>query len=142
MPINFNSQNNVIFIETKNTVYAMKLLHDKFLVHLYYGEKGNFDINLHNSWMDFSPDYNTWRNLVPENLMTEYVGFDSGDWRASSLRVKNKYGQSNVFLDYVGYRIFDGRLPLGDLPSADADENTQTLEISLIDNLTNLSVKL
>ena len=106
MPINFNSQNNVIFIETKNTVYAMKLLHDKFLVHLYYGEKGKFDINLHNSWMDFSPDYNTWRNLVPENLMTEYVGFDSGDWRASSLRVKNKYGQSNVFLDYVGYRIF------------------------------------
>ena len=142
MSINFNSQNNVIFIETKNTVYAMKLLHDKFLVHLYYGEKGKFDINLHNSWMDFSPDYNTWRNLVPENLMTEYVGFDSGDWRASSLRVKNKYGQSNVFLDYVGYRIFDGRLPLGDLPSADADENTQTLEISLIDNLTNLSVKL
>lgn len=43
MPINFNSQNNVIFIETKNTVYAMKLLHDKFLVHLYYGEKGKFD---------------------------------------------------------------------------------------------------
>ena len=120
----------------------MKLLHDKYLVHLYYGAKENFDINADYWWMDFSADYKQWRNLNPDTWLSEYVGFDSGDYRTTSLRVKNKYGQSNVFLEYAGYRIFDGRLPLGDLPCADADADTKTLEISLIDKLTDLSVKI
>ena len=142
MSINFDNQNNVIFIETKNTAYAMKILHNKYLVHLYYGAKENFDANANYWWMDFPDDYTQWHNLYPDGWLSEYVGFDSGDNRVTALRVKNKYGQSNVFLDYQSYRIFDGRLSLGDLPCADADENTQTLEISLVDRLTDLSVKL
>ena len=39
MSISFDDQNNVITLETKNTVYAMKILQDRFLVHLYYGNK-------------------------------------------------------------------------------------------------------
>ena len=140
MSISF--KNNIIKIETENTVYAIKLIHDKYLIHLYYGAKENFDPDVNYWWMDFDADYKNWRNLQPDMLLSEYVGFDSGDTRASALKVKNKYGQSNVFLDYKGYRIFDGRLDLGDLPCADADADTKTLEISFIDTLTNLSVKL
>lgn len=142
MSISFDNQNQVITVETKNTVYAMKILHSRFLVHLYYGNKTDFRADARFGWMDFSADYTEWRNLVPDSFLGEYVGFDSGDSRTASLRVKNKYGQSNVFLDYVGYRIFDGRLTLGDLPCADPDENTQTLEISLKDPLTDLSVRI
>ena len=39
MSISFDNQNQVITVETKNTVYAMKILHSRFLVHLYYGNK-------------------------------------------------------------------------------------------------------
>lgn len=142
MSIHFDGKNNVFVLETKNTVYAIKVVNEKFLLHLYYGEKEKFEPDRIEPWMEFSPDYQNWRNLIPNTWQREYVGFDSGDGRTTSLRVKNKYGQSNVFLDYLGYRIFDGRLSLGDLPCADADQNTKTLEVSLIDNLTNLSVKL
>ena len=142
MPINFNDEKNIIIIETQNTLYAMRVLHDKYLIHLYYGKKEGFDPNCEYWWMNFEADCDKWRSLAPESICAEYVGFDSGDCRASALRVKNQCGQSNVFLDYCGHRIFDGRLELDGLPFASADEQTQTLEITLLDPFTNLKVKL
>lgn len=39
MPITFNPQTNMFFIEAKNTSYVIKLFKGKFLSHVYWGKK-------------------------------------------------------------------------------------------------------
>ncbi len=52
MAINVLNDKNVIAIETENTVYAMKILHNKYLVHLYYGAKDEILL----SFIQFAPN--------------------------------------------------------------------------------------
>ena len=37
--IAFDKEKRIFKIETRNTVYAMQIVHDKFAAHLYYGKK-------------------------------------------------------------------------------------------------------
>ena len=39
MSITYNEQEKRFVIETKNTAYAMKVELDRYLVHVYYGER-------------------------------------------------------------------------------------------------------
>ena len=39
--IEFNCNEKVFRIDTKNTTYAMKIAHDRYLLHLHYGKKSN-----------------------------------------------------------------------------------------------------
>ena len=45
-------------------------------------------------------------------------------------------------LFYKSYRIFEGRLDLPGLPYADAADNTETLELTMADDLTGVEFKL
>ena len=142
MPILFNQETRVFTLATKNTQYNLQIICDLFPVHLYYGEKTDNEIALHGeNCYSFSPYYENIRHYYcPNDIKAEYVGFDSGDFRTSSLRVQNADGDSMVVMKYKSHRIFDGRLELNGLPYAEADKNTQTLEISLYDEVTDLSV--
>ena len=144
MSINFNEETRVFTLTTKNTQYNIQMLRDLFPVHLYYGEKTDNEIGLHQgSFYSFSPYYENIRHeYCPNDVLSEYQGFDCGDFRTSSLRVQNADGNSMVVLKYKGYRVIDGRVELPGLPYAEADENTQTLEIQMLDEVTKLEVNL
>ncbi len=144
MPITFNEERNLFVIQTNNTEYAFQIVYGKFPVHLYYGTKGSAEYADYKEWVvSYAPYYKEHHlSYVPDTAMLEYSGYDSGDYRASSLKIRNKNGDCATFLYYKGYRIFAGRLELPGLPFADADEKTETLEITLADDLTGAEVKM
>lgn len=144
MSIQYNHVDKMFTLKTANTQYAFQILYDYFPVHCHYGEITDAGYGEHHSnARSFCPYYKDIQlNYCPDTEKSEYVGFDSGDFRATSLRVKNESGDSVTVLKYKGYRIFDGRLELKGLPYASADENTQTLEIQMYDEVTSLDVKL
>lgn len=143
MPITFDSEKNMFNIETKNTKYVFQIVFGKYPVHIYYGAKENAQIEDYKSAMySFSPFYAEHGfDYFPDTCMAEYTGFDDGDFRTCSLKIKNANGDSVTALKYKDYRIFSGRMELEGLPFAEADETTETLEMTLCDEVTGVIVK-
>ncbi len=144
MPISFNNERNMFVLQTDNTEYAFQIVHGKYPVHLYYGAREGAEYADYKEWVVSYAPYHKEHHLsyVPDTAMLEYSGYDSGDYRTSSLKLRNINGDCSTFLTYKSYRVLDGRLELPGLPYADADEKTETLEITMADDLTGAEVKL
>ena len=143
MLINHISEKNIFTLETKNTLYVIELADNKFPVNLYYGKKegaeyGRYEMNL----FSFSPFYSGqgWPNYVPDTARLEYSGYDSGDFRTSSIKIRNANGTNETFLTYKEHKIFGGRKNIPGIPCADADSETETLCLVLEDILTKCEV--
>ena len=133
--IEFNCNEKVFRIDTKNTTYAMKIAHDRYLLHLHYGKKSNNfpDLNREIS-VAFSPYVKEFGDKFSlDTVMTELSFFDSGDMKDTAVKIKNANGDSVTSFFYKGYRIFKGRCEFVDMPySRNADE---TLEIVYVDEV-------
>jgi len=143
MPISFDVEKSIFSIETQNTKYCFQIVFGKFPVHLYYGAKNDAEIEGYKPEMySFSPFYAEHGfEYFPDTCMAEYTGFDDGDFRTCSLKVKNANGDCATVLKYKEHRIFNGRLELPGLPFADVDKDCETLEMTLCDDVTGLIVK-
>lgn len=131
-------------LKTCNTEYVMDIVHDRFLCHRYYGDTLTQKIGAFTPTVrSFAPYYKEFGlSYCPDLVMSEYSGFDSGDFRACSLRVKNSGGDSITVLNYRDYRIFSGREDIEGLPYANADSDTETLEIRMYDSVTELEASI
>lgn len=124
---------NRFTLETKNTAYVFDIAFGKYPLHRYYGKKDG-QVESTRKCCAFSPYFSaTGYEFVPDNDLLEYSGFDSGDFRASSLKIKNKNGDCSTFLEYKSHRVFKGRQAIDGMPCAEADKDTVTLEITLTD---------
>lgn len=143
MSIIYNAQEKRFVIETKNTAYAMKVELDRYLVHVYYGERTE---NIPDKSVIPDRGFSAYPSDVcltqpyggrfSFNLrMLEFPGFDCGDYRSDAVRVKNADGNSVTIFTYVSHEIIDGRAELKGLPYASADCDTETLKITLRDNV-------
>ncbi len=151
MPISFNYQTRKFVLETNNTRYEFMLLHGRYPVHLYYGEKDDLILNEYDTRTRsfsayparFAP-YGADRETAycPDTALLEFSGFGDGDYRTTPLRICNKNGDSVCSFEYKSHRIFAGRVELPGLPYAESDENTVTLELVLLDKVTDCEVKL
>ena len=142
MYISYNNESSVFTLDAEHTRYAFQIVKDTYPVHLYYGAKENAVFDLY-KWniMSFSPYYvEHFRDYMPDTAASEYVGYDSGDFRTSSLKIKNEDGNFVTMLKYKGYEIIRGRVEIDGLPYADADDDTETLIISMADEYTNCKV--
>ena len=136
-------ENNRFILETQNTEYIFELLYGKYLVHLYYGPRNGAEKTHHSRYKAFSPHpAETGRDYSPDTCMLEFSGFGSGDFRTTSLKLRNPNGDSVCSFEYGSHRIFCGRLAPEGLPCAEADADTQTLEVTLRDPATHCVVKL
>ncbi len=144
MPILFDEKKSTFIVQTDNTEYAFQIVYGKYPVHLYYGARECAAYEDYKTWVISYGPYHIAHHVMymPDTAMLEYSGYDSGDYRASSLKIRNKNGDNATFLIYKGYRVLSGRLDLPGLPFADADEKTETLEITMADDLTGAEVKL
>ena len=144
MSVYFDEQTKKITLETENTSYVMQILFGKYPVHLYYGKKGSEQnaayVNPYKSFSPYFEEHGT--DYSPDTGMAEYSYFGSGDFRVTPLRIKNKNGDSVTHFTYVKHRVFNGRPELDRLPYAEADENTQTLELTLSDSVSGCELKL
>lgn len=126
-----------ITIETKNTLYVIKMLEGVLPIHLYYGKKIN---------EDQLPDINKTRSFSPyfkidnkeysfDNLKQEFSFYGYGDFRATALRVLDLSSGSDI-TDYTfkEARSFLGRKELSGLPYSEGE--CETLELVYEDSVT------
>ncbi len=137
-------------IRTKNTMYALGIFADRFPVHLYYGKKSrSVDLTYESHGSAFSPYYPQYGDgYMPTTVSSELPTFGMGDFRAAAIRVRDLSTGSDVTeFSFRKMKKFKGRVAInapifGELPYADADENTETLEIILDDKVTGCELHL
>ena len=148
MYINFNSKDKIFSLKTKNTEYSFSIVSDRYLMHNYYGKilnytpmpikmpssgfsidavkyDRNFEIDSNNNW-----EYELF--TLTDDLL-EFSYFDSGDYRPSSLKIKNQYGNCSTFFTYISHKIYKGRKNIPNLPFARETDDCETLAIELYD---------
>ncbi|MBQ3015574.1 MAG: alpha-galactosidase [Clostridia bacterium] len=126
-----------ITIETKNTLYVIKMLEGVLPIHLYYGKKIN---------EDQLPDINKTRSFSPyfkidnkeysfDNLKQEFSFYGYGDFRATALRVLDLSSGSDITnYAFKEARSFLGRKELSGLPYSEGE--CETLELVYEDSVT------
>lgn len=137
MAITFNPETKQFLIETENTMYAFHIAYDRFLQHDYYGKKTEELLQSKVQYHSFSPyvdDIGPVYSLTDD--FSEFPFFGSGDFRCTALKLRGEAGDSCTSFFYKDYEIFKGRQNIPDIPFARADENTETLSITLFDNVT------
>ncbi len=143
MYINYNANDKRFILETKNTRYIFDII-NQLPIHVYYGKKyGNIDLKYEPILYSFAPYFKEEETAFsPDIYPAELPCFGSGDFRETAIKIKNKNGDSVCLFEYEGHRIFNGRLALNGLPFAEADSDTETLELQLVDSVTNCKIKL
>ena len=144
MPIIYNSNDKRFILETNNTEYAFSIMYGKFLIHEYYGVKRTdkkqyytapiraFSTKIDGADADFT---------LTDSFL-EFPFFGNGDYRCSSLRIKGKTGDSCTCFYYKNHEITEGRKEIPGIPCARPLNNTETLIITLYDEVTECTLKL
>lgn len=142
MSIRFVKKTHQFIIHTSNTTYAFDIVKGKYLRHIYYGKKKKTIVPEPMSGYSFAPFLiDNGYIYSPDTMPCEISFFGSGDFRATSLRI-NSDGTGVTDFDYVSYRIYSGRASLDGLSEAEADENTETLEITMNDKISGCELTL
>lgn len=134
--ISYHHETKIFKLDTQTTTYMMGIADNKYLGHIYYGKKLEYQ--------DLSYMLRTQEHpFVPSKLSREKLSFldsfpmeypfsGTGDFRESCIDIRDKNGQSGLELLYAGHRIYDGKDKLQGLPAV-WGEGCQTLEIALED---------
>lgn len=149
MSIAYNEAAKTITIQTAETEYQMAIDRYGCLRHVYYGRTvGGEDLReLHRSYdrgFSGSP-YRAGRDrsYSLDTVCQEFSSCGVGDFRIPSLGIQNADGSRCAELRYVGHEIRAGKYSLPGLPAAwDPDGSAETLEITLRDPVTALTVRL
>lgn len=145
MSIEYNQELQTFTIYTRKTQYVFKVVGGRYLVHCYYGAKSDcLDYSYNVQALGFSPvidDVGITRFSLNDAPL-EFSYFNSGDFRCCSLRVKGENGDSSTLFTYKGYKIIDGKAVIEGLPNARPDNDTKTLIISLVDEVTDCELNL
>jgi len=136
MPIKFDRENKIFTLTTKNTKYVFGIRDERYLVHQFYGKKTAKFEPFNPRFLSFSPyhgrDGYMWS---PDVFREEFSFFGSGDFRATSLKVRGADGSCVTDFVYKSYKKFRGKADPDGLPAARADESTETLAVELYDSI-------
>ncbi len=146
----YNEAQKTFTLHTENTSYQMKISEIGHLLHTYYGARlqdsdvsyatplrsRSFEVNPH----EVEPRSDYTLGTLPQEFSTYGVG----DHRVGSIAFENADGSHAFEGKYFGHKIYDGKYTLPSLPSLRAieGEHTQTLEIALMDAVSEVCVTL
>lgn len=148
MAIKFNENDKTFNIETRDTMYQIKIAENGVLFHTYYGKKI--------AYQDMSyalRDTMAYPKVVNEvikgdeayarvdRLPQEISCFGCGDYRESALNVRNSDGTLGLQPVYHSYEIKKGKYSIEGLPAFYGDEG-ETLIITLKDRVYDIYVHL
>jgi len=146
MAINYEKNIKTFHLKTRRTSYILKVLESNHLSHLYWGKKintNNLDYLIEeNLWGSFLTNTDNIGTFQLEANMQEYPGYGSTDLRSPAIELQFEDGSTTTDLRYDGYKIYKGKPFLKGLPSTyvENDEEAETLEIYLKDELKNIKV--
>ncbi len=146
----FNKEFNTFSLNTNNTTYQIKVSDLGHLLHLYYGERvADSDLSYlipnvirsHESNPDEAGENRVYSLCA---YPQEFSSNDAGDYRLSSVEVVNPDGSYAFVGKYRSHKIYKGKYRLNTLPTlfANRNEDVETLEIELADEVTGVSVTL
>ena len=142
MSIRFIKDKKRFVINTKHTTYAFEVVLDHYLYHIYYGKRISNVPDPVFTFLSFAPHVKECNeSKSPDLFPQEFSCYGAGDYRPNSLRLSAD-GTGVCDFVYHSYRIFKGRLDLDGFPAARADEHTQTLEVTLLDEGCHCRLKL
>ena len=141
MAIIFDEGSKTYTIQTKKTTYQMKINPFGVLLHTYYGRKiENSDLGYSAYWdmSEYKPtsEYikgdGAWANI--DHLPQEVSCFGCGDYRESSINVRNTDGTLGLQPIFHSARIEKGKYSIKGMPAFYGDEG-ETLVITLKDRV-------
>lgn len=146
MPIIFDKINNVFHIKAKETSYIIKIFKNKYLAHIYWGKNIDY-VNLPDEVVTggrafgATPDAND-KTYTFDAMAMEYPVYGNSDFRAPAFQIELEDGSRICNLVYKSHSIYNGKPKLEGLPATyvENDNEAQTLEIELYDELVNLKV--
>ncbi len=141
MAIILDNENKVFTLQTDHSMYQMKADRYGVLLHTWFGKKGTpFDHSYLITYADrgFSGnpyDAENERTYSLDALPQEYSSFGSGDYRASSLKVRYPDGASSCELRYVKHELCQGKYSIPGLPAIyhTSENKAETLIVTLED---------
>jgi len=146
MAIIYEKNIKTFHLRTQTTSYILKVLESNHVLHLYWGKKintNNLDYLIEeNLWGSFLANTDDIETFQLEATPEEYPGYGSTDLRSPAIELQFEDGSTTTDLRYDGYKIYKGKPPLKGLPSTyiENDEEAETLEIYLKDELKNVKV--
>ncbi|MCD8149069.1 MAG: alpha-galactosidase [Clostridiales bacterium] len=148
MAIQYNINNNIFTLNTKNSTYQMQVDSYGFLLHLYYGRKMSGEADFLLTFADRACSGNPYdagndRTYSLDALPQEFPCRGSGDFRSPAILVRNEDNSCDCDLRYRSHVIYSGKYGLRGLPAVYAKEReAQTLELTLEDAVSGLQVVL
>ncbi len=139
---------NSFYLETKNTMYQMKVDEYGILKHIWYGENTNSDMEYLLDYPDVGFSGNIYeaenhRNYSTDTMPLEYSCSGTGDFRISAVAVQHPNGSNALDLRFKDYAITKGKYSIKGMPSVYDDGNqSETLEITLKDTASDVLVVL
>lgn len=146
MGVNYNERNKSFHLQTKHTSYLIHVFEERFPAHVYWGKKlkdTGVVASLRHERRNYSPKMNVGsRDIFLEVLPQEYPSYGISDFREPAFQVQHGDGSTISDLIYKTYRIYKGKKKLEGLPSiyAESDDEVETLEIELADEVSGLKV--
>lgn len=138
--ISYNEQTKIIYINTKNTTYAMQISHGKYVLHLYYGKRTDSLKPYKERVVSFCPyDPNIGVKFSLDTVPTELSFFGSGDLRDTGIKIKNQNGDSVTRFLFKSFRVFDGRIEFDNMPYSRGGD--KTLEITYFDGVSGCELR-
>ena len=139
-------KDKIFNLETKNTLYQMKVDRFGVLNHLWYGEKTDCCMDYLLNYPDAGFSGNIYeaeneRTYSLNTLPQEYSTSGVGDFRISAISVTHEDGSNALDLRVREYQIKKGKYEIPGLPAVYAKEDeAETLEITLKDTATEAEV--
>jgi len=150
MGILFDSNRKIFHLQARNTSYVMEIARDGYLLHLYWGRKvkeyrhSNF-LQLMDRGFSGNPyQHKEDRTFSLDTLPLEYPQYGNSDFRKPSYQIQLENGSTITDLRYQSHLIYKGKKPLEGLPATfvEKEEEAETLEITMVDELIGLQVVL
>ncbi|WP_160685666.1 alpha-galactosidase [Clostridium sp. C2-6-12] len=147
MSIIYDNNTKSFHLTANNTSYILQIHEDGYLSHIYFGRKlRNFNCNnllALRERCSFSPSPNqNNRMLTLDTLPQEYPSYGTSDFRTPAYSVQLENGSTITDLRYESHKIINGKPKLEGLPATyvENDDEAQTLEITMFDELIGLKV--
>ena len=148
MTVHYDEKQQTFHLQTNSTSYVIEIAKDGYLTHRYWGERlRRYAGAIPLRYMDraFSPNpVPADRTFSLDTLPQEYPAYGNTDFRTPAYQIQLDNGSTVTDLRYRGHRIVAGKPKLAGLPATyvENDEEADTLEIELYDELLGLTVTL
>ena len=144
--IEYQEDLSLFHLKSRDFSYILQVLDEGYVVHRYFGKKiKRFSPDNKITYLDraFSPNPTSQdRTFSLDTLALEYSSNGLGDFRTAAIEVRNAKGTA-LDLRYQGHRIYKGKKELAGLPASFGnEEQVETLEVDLYDQLTEVTVTL